>query len=74
MISEVSEMEQNVGMLDRLSRVWISLALIFALIRGGRINLTTALMLVLSGALLSTAATGYCALYTHLGLTTSDKG
>lgn len=67
-------MEQNVGLLDRLSRAVVALALVFTLIRGGRVNLTTALMLILSGALLSTASTGYCALYTHLGLTTSDKG
>lgn len=66
-------MEQNVGMLDRLSRVVVAVALIFTLIRGGRVNLATALMLVLSGALLSSASTGYCALYTHLGITTSDK-
>ncbi len=67
-------MEQNVGMLDRLSRAVVAVALIFALIRSGRVDLTTALMLVLSGALLSTAASGYCALYTHLGISTSDRG
>ncbi|HQI01894.1 MAG TPA: DUF2892 domain-containing protein [Deltaproteobacteria bacterium] len=67
-------MEQNVGMLDRLSRAVVALALIFTLIRSGRVDLTTALMLVLSGALLSTASSGYCALYTHLGISTSDKG
>jgi hypothetical protein len=66
-------MDQNVGTLDRLSRAVIALALIFTLIRSGKASMLSALMLAMGGALLSTAMSGTCALYTHLGLSTSEK-
>ncbi len=65
-------MEQNVGTLDRLSRIVVALALVFTLLKSGKISPLSALMLVASGALLASAATGYCALYTHLGVSTSN--
>ncbi|HOO46594.1 MAG TPA: DUF2892 domain-containing protein [Deltaproteobacteria bacterium] len=66
-------MEQNVGALDRLSRVVVSLAVLVVLVRSGKSGLLTALALITSGALLSSAASGYCPLYTHLGVSTSGK-
>ncbi len=66
-------MDQNVGTLDRLSRVVIAAAILFILVRSGSISMKTAMMLILSGALLASAASGSCALYTHLGISTSEK-
>lgn len=66
-------MEQNVGTIDRLSRVVVALALVFTLLKSGKISPLSALMLILSGALLASAASGYCALYTHLGVSTSNE-
>jgi hypothetical protein len=66
-------MDQNVGTLDRLSRIVVAAALLFTLLRSGKITMMTALMLVLSGALIASAASGCCALYTHLGISTSEQ-
>lgn len=66
-------MEPNVGFLDRISRVVVATALFFVLIKSGKVSFLSALLLVTSGALLSSAASGYCALYTQLGISTSDK-
>ncbi len=66
-------MEHNVGTIDRLSRVVVALALVFTLLKSGKISPLSALMLILSGALLASAASGYCALYTHLGVSTSNE-
>ncbi|HNY65637.1 MAG TPA: DUF2892 domain-containing protein [Deltaproteobacteria bacterium] len=66
-------MDQNVGTLDRLGRAVVALALIFTMIKSGKVSLLSALTLAAGGALLSTAMSGTCALYTHLGLSTSEK-
>jgi hypothetical protein len=66
-------MEPNVGFLDRISRAVVAIALLFVLLKSGKVSLLSALLLVSSGALLSSAASGYCALYTHMGISTSDK-
>lgn len=66
-------MEQNVGTLDRLGRIIVAGAVIFTLLKSGKISPLSAIMLITSGALLASAATGYCALYTHLGLSTSEE-
>lgn len=66
-------MEHNVGMYDRLGRLAVALVIVFFLVKSGRVSLRTALALVAGGALLSTAASGNCALYTHLGISTSEK-
>lgn len=65
--------EHNVGTYDRLGRLAVALLLLFFLVKSGRVGLRTAVALVVSGALLSTAASGNCALYTHLGISTSEK-
>lgn len=67
------ELDQNVGTIDRLGRVAVALVFIFFMVKTGKLSLLNALMLVMSGALLATAASGSCALYTHLGLSTSEK-
>ncbi|HNR52312.1 MAG: DUF2892 domain-containing protein [Bacteriovoracaceae bacterium] len=66
-------MDQNVGTLDRLGRIAVALAIIFVLVRSGKVNLFNAVLLITSGALISSAASGSCALYTHLGISTSEK-
>jgi hypothetical protein len=66
-------MDQNVGTLDRLSRAVVALVLIFIMVKSGKLSLLNALVLVMSGALLATSASGSCALYTHLGLSSSEK-
>ncbi len=66
-------MDQNVGTLDRIGRFAVALALIFVLVRSGKVSLFTALLLITSGALVSSAASGSCAIYTHLGISTSEK-
>ncbi len=66
-------MEPNVGFLDRISRFVVAVALIAALLKSSKVSFFTAMALVASGALIASAATGYCALYTHLGISTSDK-
>ncbi len=66
-------MDQNVGTLDRLSRAVVALALLFTLLKSGKITMATAMLLLVSGALLASAASGSCALYTHLGISTSEK-
>ncbi|MBN2297381.1 MAG: DUF2892 domain-containing protein [Deltaproteobacteria bacterium] len=66
-------MEQNVGVLDRLSRFVVALAVLIVLVKSGKAGFLTALALITSGALLSSAASGYCPLYMHLGVSTSNK-
>ncbi|HHO77120.1 MAG TPA: DUF2892 domain-containing protein [Deltaproteobacteria bacterium] len=66
-------MEQNVGAIDRLSRLVVALAILIVLVKSGKAGLLTALALITSGSLLSSAASGYCSLYTHLGVSTSGK-
>lgn len=66
-------MDQNVGTLDRLGRIAVALAIIFVLVRSGKVNLFNAVLLITSGTLISSAASGSCALYTHLGISTSEK-
>jgi hypothetical protein len=66
-------MEQNVGFLDRLSRLVVATALIFVLLKSGKVSFLMVVALVTSGALLASAASGYCSLYTHLGVSTSGK-
>ena len=66
-------MEQNVGFLDRLSRLVVATALIFVLLKSGKVSFLTVVALVTSGVLFASAASGYCALYTNLGVSTSGK-
>ncbi|MGC9325190.1 MAG: YgaP-like transmembrane domain [Desulfomonilia bacterium] len=64
-------MEQNVGLIDRVARGFAAVLLIFILVRSSKVGLMSALLLVVSGSLLSSAASGYCPLYTQLGITTN---
>ena len=66
-------MEQNVGILDRLSRLIVAVAVLIVLVRSGKAGFITALALITTGGLLSSAASGYCPLYMHLGVSTSGK-
>lgn len=66
-------MEQNVGTIDRLIRLAVALALLLILVKAGKISLLSALMLIMSGAFISSAASGSCPVYTHLGISTSEK-
>ncbi|HOW99838.1 MAG TPA: DUF2892 domain-containing protein [Deltaproteobacteria bacterium] len=66
-------MDQNVGTFDRLGRVAVALVILFFMVKSGKSGFLNALLLVASGALFASAASGTCALYTHLGLSTSEK-
>ncbi|MFY9397283.1 MAG: DUF2892 domain-containing protein [Desulfomonilia bacterium] len=66
-------MEQNVGTVDRLIRLAVALVLLLVLVKAGKVSLLSALLLVLSGAFISSAASGTCPVYTHLGISTSEK-
>jgi len=66
-------MEQNVGTLDRIGRLAVAAVLIFALVKTRKASLLSALLMIASGALISSAASGSCAVYTHLGISTSEK-
>ncbi|MDT8271898.1 MAG: DUF2892 domain-containing protein, partial [Desulfomonilia bacterium] len=66
-------MEQNVGVVDRLVRFGVAVFLIFILVRISRVGVLSAVLLVTSGALISSASSGYCPLYTHLGMTTATE-
>jgi uncharacterized membrane protein len=66
-------MDQNVGTLDRISRLAVAISMIFMLVKTRKASLFSALLLVASGALISSAASGSCAVYTHLGISTSEK-
>lgn len=66
-------MEQNIGFLDRVSRLVVAIAILFVLIKTRRATWPSAIALITSGALLTSAASGYCPLYTQMGISTSDK-
>jgi hypothetical protein len=69
-----STVVQNVGMIDRLVRLGVAVVLLFALVKGGKIPLVSALFLLGSGMLISSASSGTCPLYTHLGISTAENG
>ncbi|HON39342.1 MAG: YgaP family membrane protein [Desulfomonilia bacterium] len=66
-------MEQNVGTLDRIIRLAVAAVLIFVLVKTRKVSLLNALLMIASGALISSASSGSCAIYTHLGISTSEK-
>ncbi|HDP26483.1 MAG TPA: DUF2892 domain-containing protein [Deltaproteobacteria bacterium] len=66
-------MEQNVGVVDRLVRFGTALFLIFILVKTSKASVLSAVLLVTSGALISSASSGYCPLCTHLGMTTASR-
>ena len=65
-------MQVNEGTIDRIARAAVAIFII-ALFFAGRLPGYWALLLILSGAFLMSAATGYCPLYKPLGINTSKK-
>lgn len=63
-------MEKNVGMADRIARTIISLLIIAAYLWGMLPGLA-GLLLVISGMLISSVVSGYCPLYTMIGVKTN---
>lgn len=64
---------ENVGTIDRLLRIGAALVFLFILVRSGKVSLLSALFLIGSGMLLSSAVSGTCPLYTQLGISTAGK-
>jgi hypothetical protein len=64
---------ENVGTIDRLIRIVTALVFLFILVRSGKISLVSALILIGSGMLLSSASSGTCPLYSQLGISTAEK-
>ena len=63
-------MEKNVGMADKIGRTIIAL-LIIVLYLWGKLPGIAGLLLIVSGALLSSVMSGYCPLYTKIGVNTN---
>lgn len=65
-------MRVNEGIIDRLVRLALAIAIIVAFLAG---NLPGywALLLIFSGTLLMSGFTGYCPLYVPLGINTAKK-
>ncbi len=65
-------MQVNEGLIDRLLRAIVAIAIIVIFLMG---NLPGywALLLVISGMFIMSASTGYCPLYTPLGINTCKK-
>lgn len=64
-------MEENVSTLDRVVRAVVA-TLIIVLYLKGWIKGLAGLLLVASGALLSSVLSGYCPLYEQLGISTRE--
>ena len=62
-------MEPNEGILDRIIRTVVALAIIIIYIAGW-IDGLAGLLLLISGMLLSSVISGYCPLYVPLGINT----
>ncbi|MDY6832581.1 MAG: DUF2892 domain-containing protein [Thermodesulfobacteriota bacterium] len=65
-------MQVNEGTIDRIVRAILGIFII-ALFLTGRLPGYWALLLVFAGTFLMTAVTGFCPLYTPLGIDTSKK-
>lgn len=65
-------MQVNEGTLDRIVRVALSVTIIILFFLG-IINGYWSLLLILSGSLFMSGITGYCPLYTPLGINTCKK-
>lgn len=60
-------MKKNVGMVDKIIRTIVALLIIAAYL-WGMLPGIAGLLLIISGALLATAMSGYCHLYTKIGV------
>ena len=65
-------MHVNEGIIDRLIRVLIAIGIIAAFLKG-KLPGDYALLLIFSGTFFMSAYTGYCPLYTRLGIKTIRK-
>jgi len=65
-------MHVNEGMIDRLLRVIVAVAIIVLFLMG-KLPGNWALLLIFSGSFLMSASTGYCPLYKSLGINTCKK-
>ena len=65
-------MQVNEGMIDRLLRVIVAIAIIVAFLTG-KLPGNWALLLIFSGSFLMSAVTGCCPLYIPLGINTCKK-
>jgi hypothetical protein len=74
MEQSVSTVVQNVGIVDRLIRLGIAVVMLFVLVKSGKVSPVSALFLLGSGMLISSAFSGTCPLYTHTGISTSENG
>jgi hypothetical protein len=63
-------MKKNVGMVDKIIRTIVALLIIAAYL-WGMLPGIAGLLLIISGALLSTVMSGYCSLYTKIGVNTN---
>lgn len=61
-------MERNVGTIDRVIRLVAAILFIIANAAGWVTGITGLVLAVLAGMLLSSVASGYCPLYTMLGM------
>ncbi|MBN1636852.1 MAG: DUF2892 domain-containing protein [Deltaproteobacteria bacterium] len=64
-------MEENVSTLDRVVRAVVAILIIVLYLKGW-IKGLAGLLLVVSGALLSSVLSGYCPLYEQLGISTRE--
>jgi hypothetical protein len=65
-------MQANEGMIDRLLRFIVAIAIIVLFLMG-KLPGNWALLLVFSGSFFMSAVTGYCPLYKPLGINTGKK-
>ena len=63
-------MEKNVGMVDKIIRTIVALLIIAAYL-WGMLPGIAGLLLIVSGALLSSVASGHCSLYAKIGVKTN---
>jgi len=63
-------MEQNMGTVDKVIRTIVAILIIVAYLMG-MLPRIAGLLLIISGSLLSSVVSGYCPLYTKIGVNTN---
>ncbi len=63
-------MEKNMGTVDKGIRAVVAFIIIIAYL-GGMLPGVAGLLLIISGSLLSSVVSGYCPLYTKIGVNTN---
>lgn len=63
-------MEKNMGTVDKGIRAVVAFLIIIAYL-GGMLPGVAGLLLIISGSLLSSVVSGYCPLYTKIGVNTN---